>query len=767
MREGGGDHKTSTWQSINRDGIWLNTRCSEGLRKDGHIIMHLKQVFDANASTDLDPVIAGMPWLEGFEVGAGVNAVTGGLAARAVQFGTVKKAGKTHSETNFRSVEDASQLTQEIEVAVKGKYNIEGVTISASAEYINKIKFSETSMTLLAFYESGYDYDEADSYTLTPDAQARLANLDDFRATFGDYFVSGGKRMSRFVGIYVCQARTAEQLQSFKLSLGADASELFSAEGSAKLSQVATQTHTEIFCDISMWPPPSGAPPVVKGAKGYSPDQILQLLEWFQKDEQGVYMNSKLTHYSVIAPSIPHSLSGVAPSVFAALRVLYTTLWEIRGRYNTCPKAYQNQLSNDFLDLDSTITASQSQLPQDQDMRMQFQQKAGQLLSRLNVIFERMDFFYAVHALVGTEPGQGQEIDEGTGQQSWLYGFNKYTKSPAVVIHQTEKTFNEWVNGPVGHQVRTLEFQDQACLIVGWEAASNWTDGYNGWWYKDTGQILLTNRAAVHFSSLYDHNCNWTMRVYYVDANDYQFDTPTVLAGEETPNFEQEIIAIEIQDWINNNWRTMAMASEGMLLSNGPAHTQVNAIDPYGPTTPPTRPPPLQPRHSYKIKGTIKAKGSPMPAQPGMSFDHIMPSNPPIYVFYEAGLQSSEEEEEEEEERTLIMPKGAQLMDLKPRLQLASGDTILITAEQVMVGRGLSETPEAAAIDLSAEQEKATVSRIHAQITRVDDHFEIEDRNSSNQTRLNQEILVSRRRYRLSHGDVIEFGKVRCIFNLA
>lgn len=105
-------------------------------------------------------------------------------------------------------------------------------------------------------------------------------------------------------------------------------------------------------------------------------------------------------------------------------------------------------------------------------------------------------------------------------------------------------------------------------------------------------------------------------------------------------------------------------------------------------------------------------------------------------------------------------------MNLKARLQLASGETVLITAEQVMVGRGLADTPEAAAIDLSAEQEKATVSRIHAQITRVGDHFEIEDLRSSNQTQLNQEILEPRRRYRLSHGDVIEFGKVRCVFNL-
>lgn len=114
------------------------------------------------------------------------------------------------------------------------------------------------------------------------------------------------------------------------------------------------------------------------------------------------------------------------------------------------------------------------------------------------------------------------------------------------------------------------------------------------------------------------------------------------------------------------------------------------------------------------------------------------------------------------EEATIIMSHRPSA--LRAQVQLPSGLTIPIQTEEVIVGRGVAPADETAAIDLSSEQEKATVSRIHAQITRVDDHYEIEDRHSSNQTRLNNEILVPRLRYRLRNGDIIVFGKVRCVY---
>ncbi len=38
------------------------------------------------------------------------------------------------------------------------------------------------------------------------------------------------------------------------------------------------------------------------------------------------------------------------------------------------------------------------------------------------------------------------------------------------------------------------------------------------------GLHLLDQVAAVHVKSQYDRGCDWSMRVYFVDAKDYQFE---------------------------------------------------------------------------------------------------------------------------------------------------------------------------------------------------------------------------------------------------
>jgi hypothetical protein len=58
---------------------------------------------------------------------------------------------------------------------------------------------------------------------------------------------------------------------------------------------------------------------------------------------------------------------------------------------------------------------------------------------------------------------------------------------------------------------------------VGWQVISNWGDGPNGCWWKETNQILGSDHAAVHVKSQYDRGCDWSLRVYYVEAKDYQF----------------------------------------------------------------------------------------------------------------------------------------------------------------------------------------------------------------------------------------------------
>lgn len=60
-------------------------------------------------------------------------------------------------------------------------------------------------------------------------------------------------------------------------------------------------------------------------------------------------------------------------------------------------------------------------------------------------------------------------------------------------------------------------------LIVGWELISNWGDGTNGYWWKEKPQIIMTANPAVRIQSRAGRGFDWNLKIYYVNANDYQF----------------------------------------------------------------------------------------------------------------------------------------------------------------------------------------------------------------------------------------------------
>ncbi|HEU5198053.1 MAG TPA: FHA domain-containing protein, partial [Ktedonobacterales bacterium] len=99
-------------------------------------------------------------------------------------------------------------------------------------------------------------------------------------------------------------------------------------------------------------------------------------------------------------------------------------------------------------------------------------------------------------------------------------------------------------------------------------------------------------------------------------------------------------------------------------------------------------------------------------------------------------------------------------------ITLPSGRRVTLPGAEAVVGRGPVVGPDAVEVDLTSESEKQTVSRRHASIWRTEAGFELEDLHSANQTWLNQEPLQPGRRYRLRHGDVVEFGNVRCRFTV-
>lgn len=467
--------------------------------------------------TELSPTIAGIPWADGFALGKGVDAITGDLTGAALKQFAVKESTTKSSSEHYRFVQSDSDLNTEVEASASGKYNIDGVTVSGSTKYLTKIKYSELAITLLATYEVQFEgYDVPDAYELTDDAKRLLDKPEQFRHAYGDYFIAGAQRRARFTGVYVCQAQSAEKMDEFKASFGAEAPEVFSAEGSARFMQAASSHNISINADLYMegyeGTEPSGP---------WDPQKIMQALSWFKEHQHGVKMATLLQHYSTLVPTYPRSVD-IAPHVFVDLRRLYTTVWDVRALYGSSPAVYQRRLQTQFTNLVSEVEANQAILATDLDKRAGCEQAAQVLRSQLGDIFDREDFYFKVRKAVPTEPPKGSVIEEGTGQQTWMYGFSVYTKSPAVSIHTWSQTYRD--NWHIGWRETTMEFASDTALVVGWEVVSNWGDGTNGEWQKTRDQNLLTSRAGVHVKSQYDRGCDWTLKVYWVDAADYLFD---------------------------------------------------------------------------------------------------------------------------------------------------------------------------------------------------------------------------------------------------
>lgn len=521
----------------------------------------IKNKIVGNATTDLDQVITGIQWGKGYDFGKGINAVTGGLTGNALQPFTPKPRTVKSSEEHYRFIQDESDLEREIEASASGKYNIAGAEMTASTEYLSNIKFSELSVTLIAEYKSLYaGYDEGGNYQMTENAKKLISNPKEFRRAYGDYFIAGAQRGSLFIAVYVCQASSVESMDKFKAAFKGEAPEIFSADGSASFMQAASQNNIDLSFDLTMTgyegTPPSGP---------WDPKKINEALEWFKKNEQGTYLEALLQHYSTIDSSYPRTID-IAPSVFIDLYLLYTSYWDVISLYGSCPKYYQKQYEKGYLELTSSVQANESALATDADLRIQLQEKANYLLALLGAVNARQDFFFKVKNALGNEPKEGVGTAETGGVHSWLYGYNTYPQSSDVVISSSDMKVARIGNG-VGHWEYTFEFgPDQKNLIVGWEVIAYWIDGTDGEWWKSVPQILLTSQAAVHVKSQWGRGFDWGLRVYYVDAKDYQFE-PSSQEGDFPTEAGSRITRITADEGIRG--LEYATAAEGWYQKNG------------------------------------------------------------------------------------------------------------------------------------------------------------------------------------------------------
>jgi len=507
--------------------------------------------------TDLAPDVLDVRWSDAFQLGGGINAVTGRSAGMAIKPTTpVLKEAKSSEET-VNVVTDEKTLKREIDASISCKYNIfTGVKANGMLRYLNNLDASGTSTTVVDKFISNTGYEEAGPYELTDEAKSTmLRDPEAFRNTYGDYFVAATKRAAQFVAVYHIRTTKKKDLDEVKSKIGVTADVpktdiKGTADFNAKFKQVTVQKSFEYDIDVYMDGYTGPGYQVKDPKKGYTPEDVINALNWFKRKEQGQPYMAKLVHYSSIAPGYRRTIP-YDPEVFAELKRLYGHLWEVRALEKALPPVFwevqeeldkarrpgfKETLRKTIDNFISEVENNQTALVTERQLRNELRSKGQEFVSILGNAAARKAFFDEVMSCRQSEEATGSRNRCRSALEPWEHGYTPdqpywaqvvRAANGAVDINSVKRdldvTYNLGKHGLGNRQEASLAINDPKQLIVGWTVKSNWGDT-NGSWWKETGSpILLSTRGAVRAQGEPTRGTNWTVTYYVVNTPDYPF----------------------------------------------------------------------------------------------------------------------------------------------------------------------------------------------------------------------------------------------------
>lgn len=490
--------------------------------------MKLKR--SGNANTLLNTSVVGEPYQKNYELGLGVDALTGQIRASAVKAFQIKRKPAKTPEFIYTLVSSQSDLESLIEGSLSASYNLEGVKISASASFLNSISVSELSVTLVASISV-----EESEYALAPHYEMSVVPDADFRKKYGDYFVAGHLSGSHFFAVYQCHFKNTQQRTEFAASLGAEMPEVFSVEGKIRFEEMVKQNDARLTIRITAsgtktLPP---APP----AEGWNPSNINSILiPWYYESMTLVPLKSYLRHYCIVDPSISAEVP-IDPDVFFKLSFMYNRFWLSRSLYFSCPEFGRKLIEEPYARLLSELEARQSILTTNPEYIDQITNEIQEILNLLRQVNSRQLFFTQVVKAGKLEPPKGQRFDADGGVLRYTYGYQASTLPGVVISSNTETVKADY---KIGWNDHVFVFQDDLKIIVGWDLLCNRSDGWNGDWHKVSDQIIGRSKGEVYVKGDYDREYDWTITWYYVDAHFYPLG-PWHEGGEELTDFDMTI----------------------------------------------------------------------------------------------------------------------------------------------------------------------------------------------------------------------------------
>jgi hypothetical protein len=475
--------------------------------------------------TNLQPVLDNQPW-NGYSYGDGLNVASGATAESAVEpikLGAFPSVNVTQSYQYISTQEDYDSL---VSTEISGAYNSQTIQVSASASFMKSVSYSDTSLTIVAFYDivsNGYA-PPATPYQLTASAQ-KVADADpvQFRNQYGDYFCATATIGARFIATYTCSTSTSESLMKFSTEVKAN-NDIMSAAGAAAFEQSMSSNSVSVNCNVTMIGV-SGNPPPINDSPASIPDAVA----WFLANNSAssfVPQRARFIHYSYLDSKIPITLP-IDPDNFALVQQLGTALWQLQSVMNTLPDYYQTAaytgvppavtFGGAYTYLANEFTDSQGALPYDPATTNKFLGQAQALAAALQGPLAVYNFYLGIAPMAASEPGVGSGGDSTQG-----FGLTS-TTTPGLTVQSASDNYKEDYH--IGHRDHTFHWPwapyDASNVTVGWSMQDNWGDGTNGSWKQESAPIINGNTASTSIHSEYDRGFNWTFVVYFIPNSSF------------------------------------------------------------------------------------------------------------------------------------------------------------------------------------------------------------------------------------------------------
>jgi hypothetical protein len=457
-----------------------------------------------------------VPWAADFELGRGVDIVTGSVHQTVLNDIQVAPAPEEFSdETTFGFISSKEDFEREIGVAVSGSYNFDGVTLSGSASYTNKVQFSKTSSTLIAKYSGTYrDYDRITKPALTPDAAKAIQDYEEFQALQGDYFISGGRKEFSFIAVFVLKASDESSLNKFHVEMGAKAPEVFDAKVSADFMAKASQHNIDVSAHIFM-SDHANRTPEPSGHQGkLTPAMVLDALDWFKANKTGTYATAELVHFSTLDKDFPRA-RFVGSDFFAKVEKLNRAVVELDRLHANCPPSWRARIEDGYQKFKTELRGDRLVFAERPQVLDETLAACAALSSDIATIIDRRNFLRDLNTIVGTSkwPGSGNSAISPRLPQ---------IANPAAIQIRTD-TYDHKETYTFGDTTLDYTFRWSAPdrLLCGIDIIPNWHDN-NGSWEIQSGSPL-SSAAAIKVTSEFARGYSWSCRFHSIPATDFQF----------------------------------------------------------------------------------------------------------------------------------------------------------------------------------------------------------------------------------------------------